>query len=341
MKVCLITRFFDLRNGGIGRFSMELKAELKKRGVSIVTVSDPGSYSGQSYLKYTLLSLRKLIPRDCDVYHCLTPSESLYTPKERTIATFHDLIPWLHSRRLVTHYTGLSIRGEINRFISRQYFHLVARSAAKSARVVCVSDTVAAEVVRYLHADVSRVSVIRLGINSALRPAPKPDGTYRIGTLSYLDARKRIDLLIRSFLEAGIDGELVIAGEGQDRRRLEALAGGDRRIRFLGFLPEEKTPDFFNSLDLFVFPTRIEGYGLPIVEAMACGKPVIVLDDGVIPLELKQRCTVTKNLTETLLEGRQLRPAADGIAFARSHSWNACADAYLRLYEEVTGEKRP
>ena len=46
--------------------------------------------------------------------------------------------------------------------------------------------------------------------------------------------------------------------------------------------------DFYNSLDLFVFPTSIEGYGMPIVEAMACGKPVITLEDAEIPSNLRQ-----------------------------------------------------
>ncbi|WP_225370026.1 glycosyltransferase [Methanobrevibacter arboriphilus] len=63
---------------------------------------------------------------------------------------------------------------------------------------------------------------------------------------------------------------------------------------FLGFISDEDMVDFYNSLDVFVFPTIMEGYGMPIVEAMACGKPVITLEDAYIPHDIKKKNTYIK-----------------------------------------------
>ena len=99
--------------------------------------------------------------------------------------------------------------------------------------------------------------------------------------------------------------------------------------------------DFYNSLDLFVFPTRIEGYGLPIVEAFACKKPVVVLDDGIIPSELKSRCLVTDDLVEFLKkpETPSPRDIEDNYQFARIHDWDRCVEEYIALYDKVIQAK--
>jgi glycosyltransferase involved in cell wall biosynthesis len=339
MKVCLLTRFFDLRNAGIGRFSMELRDKLRQRGHEVLCVADPGDYTGPEYLAYTSWKIRSLIPRDADVYHCASPMESLYVPKDRAVVTIHDLIPWLHSKGLNTHYTGDGVRGEINRLISLHWFRRGVLSAAKARFVVTDAQAIAQEVRNCVGVN---AWTIRPGISPGLAPGPRTDRTFRVGTLSYLDRRKRIDLLIRAFLEADINGELAIGGKGVDEPMLKALAGGDPRIKFAGFVPEDKLAEFYNSLDLFVFPSKIEGYGLPIVEAMACGKTVVVLDDSEIPSDVRDRCLVSRDLADTLVieshffrNGKLSDAQAENLKFASAHSWDRCAAEYEGLYKLV------
>jgi glycosyltransferase involved in cell wall biosynthesis len=327
MKVCLLTRYFSLRNGGIGRFSLEMRNGLEKRGYSISPLETRMRGMVGLFL-YSAVEIPFKLPRDCDIYHCLTPLEAFHTPKGRSIVTFHDLIPWLHLNKIETHYS----RGRMDGFLSGRYFK---SAAAAAARCACVSEQTRVEVIEHLGVEESRVSVIPLGIRSDLGPAVKNDATFRIGTLSYLDRRKRIDLLIKAFREANVDGELVIGGTGVDEQRLKALAGADKRIKFLGFVDDGNLVDFYNSLDYFVFPTKIEGYGLPMVEAFACKKPVVVLGDAMIPNEVKSRCIVVDSLTDFLRQARQSADLEGNYRFAKAHNWDACVEKYIDLYKRI------
>jgi glycosyltransferase involved in cell wall biosynthesis len=334
-EICLISRYFNLKNAGIGRFSMEMLAGLRKQGYP-VTAIETRHKSNAGYLSYTGLELAYKLPRNKMVYHCLTPMESIYAPKGRTIVTFHDLIPLLHLKNLDTHYAEGNFKS-LKRFISKNWFGYAARKAAQSAFIVCDSEQTRTEVIDVLKVKENKVKVIRLGITRGLKPEKKKDTIFRIGTLSYLDKRKRIDLLIDAFLKAGIDGELLIGGTGNDYERLVSLSGGDQRIKFTGFLPEEKMNDFYNALDCFVFPTRSEGYGLPIVEAFACNKPVMVMSDGIIPVELKSRCIVVNNLIESLTKFYQIsqQQLEANRTFADDHNWDICVEKYIALYHQL------
>lgn len=100
------------------------------------------------------------------------------------------------------------------------------------------------------------------------------DDTLLVGAVGRLHPSKGMDVLIEAFrATAPAEAALVIVGEGPQRRALERLAAGDRRIRLLGFRAD--ISDFLPALDLFVSPSREESFGLAIVEAMACGLPIV------------------------------------------------------------------
>jgi glycosyltransferase involved in cell wall biosynthesis len=333
MRICLVTRFFDLRNGGIGRFSTEMLAGLKKRGYDIVPVST-NRKSSIGRVIYSTVDLAFKLPRNCDVYHCLTPLEAIYVRKKSGVVTYHDLIPWAHLKDVETHYAQGWTKA-MRRLGSKYFFKTAAKIASRCRVITCNSEYTKKELVEHLGVNESKVSIVRFGVSQNLQPEPKKDNIFRIGTLSYLDPRKRIDLLIQAFLAADVDGELVIGGVGKDYHRLKRLARHDRRIKFPGFIPEEKLPEFYNSLDFFVFPTKIEGYGLPIVEAFACKKPVILLSDVIATNEIKSRCTLADNLADFLRNPKIDRDIEANYLFARTHNWDACVQEYLNLYQQV------
>jgi glycosyltransferase involved in cell wall biosynthesis len=197
-------------------------------------------------------------------------------------------------------------------------------------RIVTIADETKADLMRLYNLPASKISVLKPGIREDLEPKPKPDNVFRIGYLGQLDHRKRVGLLVEAFKQTDIKGELVIAGSGPDRQKLKAMADGDSRIKFLGFIPDDKICDFYNSLDLFCFPTMVEGLGLPIIEAMACGKDVEIQEDCIIPKILKERC---------YFDGfdalSSVKTKVENYQFAKTFTWYGFIDGLEKVYSEV------
>lgn len=336
MKICLLSRFFDLRNAGIGRYSQELLRELKKKNdFEIQTVSQDGGIPlGQGMIKYFAYSsfeVRFKIPK-ADVYHALTPIESMHAPSP-LVVTFHDLIPLLHLHKIKTHYAG----NKFGRWFVKRYFRKACRAAVKADKITTVSEQTRQELKEHFGID---AEVVRHGIDPNLEPDKKKDNVIRVGTLGFLGPRKRHDLLIESFLDANMDEKLVIGGsfslKNKEHRRLKKLAHNDSRIKFPGFIKDEKLRDFYNSLDAFILTSKFEGYGLPAVEAMACKTPVVTLSDAVIPSDVKNRTIVVDDL-QSWLENPDFSSVNlnEAYKFAKSHNWGKTAERFSEIYEEV------
>lgn len=335
MNICLLTRYFDLRNAGLGRVSIEIHNELVKRSYSVAAVSTTGN-SLYSYFLYTSLGIPlKLIGKKIDVYHAITPMEGMWLPKEKSIVTFHDLFQITNPDMLGS---GIGYSKWKN-LVGTNYFKFVVNIAKRCKVVVAVSEKTKEDLVTHLKVPRDKIRVITSGIYDELEPRPRKDKVFRVGYMGQLDRRKRVHLLIDAFKKSHLD-ELVLAGGGADEQALKARAEGDNRIKFIGVV-RSNWVDFYNSLDVFVLPTWIEGYGLPIVEAMACKKPVVVLGDAIIPLEVKIRCVWVEKLDYVLGNQKYLKNLCESIdiegnyEWAKSHTWRRTVDGYIELYKEV------
>lgn len=361
MKICLLTRTFSLKGGGIGRVSAEIRDGLIRKGHEVHCISTEKE-GLVGYFGYTFFSIPMRLPRGMDIYHALTPMESIWIPKEKGMSIILDLIAITHPERYggrlgvttfhdlfpLTH-PGLQGAGlgysRLKSSIGSKYFRFACQQAVKCRYITTVSEHVRQEVIRIFGVDKDKVKVIKSGISDNLEPQTKKDGIFRLGYLAQLDKRKRVDLLIKAFKKSSLD-ELVIAGIGLEESYLRNLAGDDKRIKFLiKLLSNEELSNFYNSLDVFVFPTAIEGYGLPPVEAMACKKPVIVLDDAIIPWDVKRRCAIVERLDYVLGNQKYLEGLCRAVdlesnyQFAKEHSWDKSIDEYIELYQEIINAK--
>jgi len=336
MRVCLLSRYFDFRNAGLGRVSLEIEKGLLEKGHTVRRVSTDGN-SLYSYFYYTLCEIPFKMPRDVDVYHAVTPMEGIWLPKKRSIVTFHDLFQITNRDKLGS---GLG-RSKWKNFIGTNYFSLAVNVAKRCSKVVAVSNKTKQDLITYLKVPEEKITVIRSGIRPDLDVTRRRNGVKVLGYLGQLDRRKRVDVLIKAFRESSISSKLLIAGTGSDEVLLRSLAGSDPRICFLGRIPDNGLVNFYNSLDVFIFPTWLEGYGLPIIEAMACKRPVVVLADADIPGEIRKRCLVTWHLEILLASEKHLETRCASIdceanyRWAKQHNWNNCIDQYLELYREI------
>jgi glycosyltransferase involved in cell wall biosynthesis len=339
MRICLINRYFDFTNAGLGRVGMMIRDELKARGHKVMTISTSGQ-SLYSYFFYTAaqlpLKLRSEAPR-ADIYHAITPMEAMWLPKGKSVVTFHDLFQITDSDKLGS---GLGASGWKHK-VGINYFRLAAKRATRCDRITAVSSKTAIELSDWAELPLDSIDVIPSGINTFTYKEHKTP-IKKLGYIGQLDRRKRVDMLVASFKRyAPPELSLDIAGTGPEEPSLNALACGDNRIRFLGRIPDEKLENFYQSLDAFVFPTWVEGYGLPIVEAMACGLPVIVLHDAKLPKEIWNKCVIVGNLDVILGSHNYLNSRCSYVSreanakWAQAHTWKRAVDAYEQVYEEV------
>lgn len=154
-------------------------------------------------------------------------------------------------------------------------------------------------------------------------PAVDPEKT----TLLYvgrLGARKGIDLALRALAEAN-DEEIkfLIAGTGRHEEFLRTLTielGLNDSVLFLGFIPDDELPALYSSVDVFVLPSQYEGFGLVLLEAIACGTPVIGADAGGMPTAIEHGQT-------GMIVQRNVDSFAKMFASLQSHTgkWNEMA----------------
>jgi glycosyltransferase involved in cell wall biosynthesis len=123
-------------------------------------------------------------------------------------------------------------------------------------------------------------------------------------------------------------------------------------VRFLGFVPIETLRAFYQTASAFVFPSLYEGFGLPPLEAMACGTPVVcssvsslpeVVDRAALIVNPENVFDIARGMREVLLdEALRCRLIAEGIKNARQFSWERTAAEVLQAYEEIAAyKKRP
>lgn len=193
----------------------------------------------------------------------------------RTVVMVHDFIPlrFPRWRSPLTNYF---------RFIVPQVLN-------QAVHIICNSQSTADDVMRFGGIPASKITPIPLAYDA---DHFKPLGLPRQNYFLYIgrhDPYKGIDRAIAAFaqLSQSTDCELWIAG-GADPRftpQLKAQAielGIEARVKFLGYVPYDDLPRLINQALAFVFPSQWEGFGLPVLEAMACGTPVITTAAGAI-----------------------------------------------------------
>lgn len=242
----------------------------------------------------------------------------------------------------------------------RLYLNLATRLAVAKARaVVAISECTKRDVCRLLGVSEAKVAVTHLGVDEQFAPPlPEERAAFleKVGLKHYiyyqgtLEPRKHLLTLVEAFALLRRSGwrehKLVLGGApGWGYQRIyEAVEreGLAEDVVFLGYVPPEESPRWYGGADLFVYPSAYEGFGLPPLEAMACGTPVVTSDASSLPevvgnAGLMVRPGDARALMEAmlrLLSDPALRSelSAKGLARARRFSWTATAKATSDLY---------
>lgn len=195
-----------------------------------------------------------------------------------------------------------------------------------------------------------KIDVVPNGIDvNNLKPVPKAkeklelDGRVFL-SLSRLSFEKNIDVIIKAMKY--VDGQLLIAGKGPAEKSLKRLTMRlklDNKVDFLGYVDEKKKPLLYSAADAFVIASTGETQGLVIVEAMACGTPVIGADYLAIPELVKDRkngylfeAGNVKQLTDIINNYSKKKNLVDNSKkTAKEYSIEKCTDRLEKLYKSL------
>lgn len=278
------------------------------------------------------------LARHHDIVHALHP---LMIPARDAaqFVTIHDLDFLDHPERT---------RAEIR----RDYAALAPSHARRAARVVTVSQYTASEIVRRLGVDPSRIIVCSPGAPAWVprTAAPVRGPILFMGTL---EARKNVGVLLDAYtrlLAAMPDApELLLAGHAPpaaapwlSRIAAPPLAG---HVRHLGYVTGDRRQDLYRSASMLVLPSLLEGFGLPVLEAMTIGVPVIVSDRGALPEVAGDAGQIVPADDPDTLAAAMARYLSDatfsgaaarrGLERARHYSWRDSALTLLASYTQA------
>jgi glycosyltransferase involved in cell wall biosynthesis len=290
-----------------------------------------------------------------DIVHFVEGPQVVSVPEQPWVVTCHDLIPILDP----AHYVG----GWYGR-LKRRYRDYLRYTRAR--RVIAISNATADALVEHLELARERITVIPQGVDhDRFRPDAPPGERDDIRRACGLPARyavyvgatdwrKRVDLLIacyqRVFRATGVP--LAVVGpefapvkHAHIRRALRIASPGS--IVIVGGVPADRLPALYRHADLHVLPSVYEGFGLTVLEAMACGCPVVATTGGAIPeaageaarlVEPDNAAQLESALVDLLQDaGARERLRVHGLERARRFSWERTARETLAVYRRATG----
>jgi glycosyltransferase involved in cell wall biosynthesis len=307
------------------------------------------------HIDSSLLRLLVYIPRGLkehriDVFHGLDHlGVPLFAKVGRYVATIHDMIPLIWPQ-----------------WVTRKH-HLVVRAAyhrlgQQADLVITPSEATKTDIVRYLQISPDRIAVIPWGCEARFQPTGDRERLgavqqrYRLPTryllfVGTLEPRKNLTALLHAYamLRAAWHDEdlkLVVAGRTgwlyNDIFATVKTLALEQEVIFTGFVEDEDLPHLYREAQLFVFPSLYEGFGLPILEAMASGVPVVtsnaasmpeVAGDAAMLVDPRDAKAIAEAMAQVLYEDhRRDALIQKGLARAQCFTWENVAQKTLELY---------
>ena len=360
--VVLDTRMFC--HPGIGRYVRELSAALLKIApVETFTflapfAAVPGlSGSGAVNIRPTQSRIYSVaeqlemprVARGTRLFHAPHFNFPLFW-KGKLVVTIHDLIYLRHRE---------SLASPTKRVVAR---FLIGAACRKADALIAVSEHTKKDILTEFPAtDPSKINVIHEAASASFCPASDLEKArvrakyglqepfvLFVGTLK---PHKNLSVLLSAMSEVNRRGgiarqNLVIAGRSDEKHpEIGKNAGSYPFAKLIGEVSDADLPALYSAADAFVLPSLYEGFGLPVLEAMACGTPVIVSNASSLP-EVAGAAAMTfeptrvdalAELLYTVLENKSLRQkmSTDGLERAKRFSWKKTAEETLRVYEKV------
>jgi len=369
MKICLDARQIRRYPTGLGSYAKYLVQHLAAvdddndylvlRHDSDSPVVEQHNFS-EITLPYTIFTLRNMVAGadavrriEADVYHSLFHFLPLGSGLPKTVVTLHDLIAVEHSR--------ISLDSPAKRWWKSSWVRpLLSHALGKADHIVAVSDSTRSAALARYRLEPDRITTVQSGVDTCLwnvtQNTTVPEvaltpGRRFIFSLGNTHPYKNLPRLVQAF--AGIapsfpDVDLIVTGRGSTYTTLQRIAdraGISERVKLTGHTTDAEVKGCFKEALFFAFPSLVEGFGLPVLESMACGCPVLTSDCSALK-EIAKDAAVLVDPTDTdsiavgmskLIQEEGLRRdlIERGKARASAMAWEQTAEQMVAVYQEL------
>jgi glycosyltransferase involved in cell wall biosynthesis len=260
--------------------------------------------------------------RNADVLHCPTYRGPLQSALP-LVVTVHDLAVFRHP-------------GAFNRWTRTYSPRFVPRVLAAARRIIAVSEFTRRELVELLRVPEEKIRVVPNGVDEEFTregPAAKGDYVLAVGTL---EPRKNLPRLVEAARRS--DVELRVVGA----RGWGGVEVGGNGVRWLGEVSDAELARLYRGARCLAYPSLYEGFGIPVLEAMACGTPVVttrgtameeVADGAAVLVDASDPAELAAGIERAAAERDRLVPR--GLERARDFRWDAVAAATVAVYREA------
>jgi glycosyltransferase involved in cell wall biosynthesis len=293
-----------------------------------------------------------------DALHCPNWACPLF-PTVPTVVTIPDIVPVLPMSGFEVYRASL---------LARLYYMAVTIAARRCKRVITLSEKAAQDCSSYLHIPMGRFLVVPIPPNEQFIPITNSDvlsgvrskyhlpDQFILSMVGQFDYRRNLQKLIEAF--SGVarkeaDVQLILVGDTRflgnrasvDPRPIIAAHGLESSVRILGLIDEQSLPAVYSAATILVCPSLYEGYGLPVLEAMACGTPIIASDNSALPqttngIGLFVDPNNGESISNAMLDllrnpSERSRLSTEGINWAKQFSWNRTASKTVEIFENL------
>lgn len=250
-----------------------------------------------------------------------------YFSRRPTVLTIHDLSPWLNP---AWHSGAGRVRKRSPRMIGL------------SSMILTLTQAVKQEVIDRFHVTPGRVAVTPLAAPTAFRPTPRPAAKPYFLFVGTIEPRKNIPMLLEAWREVRGDHNIDLILAGRRRSDFPAIAA-EPGLQVLGETPEAELPGLYTNAIASIYASQYEGFGLPVLEAMQCGAPVIVSRDpaltevsGGAAIQVSSAAEMAAAM-RALCSDPELRATQSAKSLARAHefSWRKTAVMTYDVYREA------
>ncbi len=334
---------------GVQRYALELLKEFDRMDVRYSFVEPPEKVSPDSLRQ---LWMQVMMPFKLNQNSLLwSPTNTGPVYHKKQVLTLHDIADQLYPEWFSTKYVTW------RRVI-------LPRLLSNVRGIITVSEYSRQTILDRFPEASGKVKVIYNGVRTDHFYPRSPESAEKVKrkfnlqkpfvvTVGSLDPRKNINGLLKawntlpSYIRSELD--LVIAGAAADKFRFQIEENLDPSVRFLGYVDYEVLPDLYSSAEFFVYPSLFEGFGLPILEAMACKSPVItscttslaeIASDSAYTVEPDKPEEIGKAI-EKFYESEEIREtyAAKGYDKANMFTWSDSAQKTIDFLRNVADEK--